>query len=98
MSYEPDTLEGIKAFCEAEGQPCSALDVYLTNDHVVEMKGEEGWALEHPARCREGGQSLLECPVHKATWSIVPAPHVTGRFRVKVKDNGVLAWGERLDA
>jgi hypothetical protein len=98
MSYHPDTLEGVKAFCEQEGQPCTALDVFLTNDHIVEMKGEEGWSLEHPARCREGGASLHDCPVHKATWSIIPTPGIHGRFRVKVNDNGIIVWGDRVDA
>lgn len=26
MSYQPDTLDGIREFCEAEGQPCGSLD------------------------------------------------------------------------
>lgn len=29
MSYEPDTIEGVREFCQREGQPCQCLDTII---------------------------------------------------------------------
>lgn len=55
-------------------------------EHVLEIR-EDGWGLEHPRRCREGGKSLLDCPVYKAATHSLVVPSVPGRYRVRVADD-----------
>lgn len=54
-----------------------------TGDHVLEVT-HEGWSLEHPRRCRDGGQRLLDCPAQRAAQLSLIAGGVPGRYRVRV--------------
>jgi hypothetical protein len=54
------------------------------HDHVLQVKGDGTWALEHPLRCRTGGQVLADCPVTYAAQQSVLVAGVKGRYRVRV--------------
>lgn len=78
----------------AEGQ--ARIDgevVTLPDEHVIEIKGDGSWAIEHPIRCRVGGRSLHDCPDHIAFarglelhWDTPPP----GRYTLVRDDDGEL--------
>jgi hypothetical protein len=51
--------------------------------HVVEIRGDDEWGMQHPARCRP---NLLGCELHDALMSLRAGewPEAPGRYRVEL--------------